>query len=148
LRINFNGYFFAEEKNNLYFALKVFEEYFTIDDTFILDLHSIDKQFSKELNRIHFKKNYSTDVITLPIFDNLNSIKNFPNENEMIIGDIFFCREIVKSNAKKYKKSLIEELQLVLVHGLLHLLGFSHEKETKLKFYENKILKKLWNEQS
>ena len=146
MRINFNGYFFVEEKNNLYLALNVFEEYFTIDDSFTLDLHSVDKQVSKELNRIHFQKNYSTDVITLPIFYDLKSILDFPHENEMIIGDIFFCREIVKSNAKKYKKSLIEELQLVLIHGLLHLLGFSHEKETKLKFYENKILEKLWNE--
>ena len=67
-------------------------------------------------------------------------------KENVVLGDIFICKEVLKINAKKYEKSLIEELQLVLVHGLLHLLGFSHNQETKLKTYEEKILSKLWNE--
>jgi len=67
-------------------------------------------------------------------------------KGDVVLGDIFISKEDLKINAKKYEKSLIEELQLVLVHGLLHLLGFSHNQETKLKTYEEKILSKLWNE--
>ena len=44
----------------------------------------------------------------------------------------------------KYKKTIAEELQLVLIHGLLHLVGYSHENEDKLKLIENKILNKVW----
>ena len=47
---------------------------------------------------------------------------------------------------KKYTKTLIEEYQLVLVHGLLHLVGYSHDDPKKLSSIENTILKKVWNE--
>ena len=53
-------------------------------------------------------------------------------------------RDRIKSNALKYKKTTIEELQLVLIHGLLHLVGFSHENEDRLKKIENKMLEKVW----
>ena len=39
---------------------------------------------------------------------------------------------------------MIEELQLVLIHGLLHLVGLSHENEDRLKKIENKMLEKVW----
>ena len=58
---------------------------------------------------------------------------------------MFFCRSILKMNAAKYHKSLIEELQLVLVHGLLHLVGYSHADESELRKRENAILDKVWN---
>ena len=34
--------------------------------------------------------------------------------------------------------------ELVLIHGLLHLVGFSHKEEDKLKKIENQILNKVW----
>ena len=43
-------------------------------------------------------------------------------------------------------KDFIDELQLVLVHGLLHLVGYSHSDEVKMREKENKILYKVWNE--
>jgi ssRNA-specific RNase YbeY (16S rRNA maturation enzyme) len=41
---------------------------------------------------------------------------------------------------------MIEELQLVLIHGLLHLVGFSHKNEDRLKNIENKVLNKVWKD--
>ena len=58
---------------------------------------------------------------------------------------MFFCRPILKKNAAEFHKGLIEELQLVLIHGLLHLVGYSHSNETKLRKKENEILDKVWN---
>ena len=60
------------------------------------------------------------------------------------MGDLFINRQLIKNNALKYEKTMIEELQLILIHGLLHLVGFSHENEDKLKKIENKILNKFW----
>ena len=57
---------------------------------------------------------------------------------------MFINRKLIKKNALKYKKTIAEELQLVLIHGLLHLIGYSHENEDKLKMIENKILNKVW----
>ena len=45
----------------------------------------------------------------------------------------FFVERYLKKNAVDYSKHLIDELQLVLVHGLLHLVGYSHIDEKKLR---------------
>ena len=146
MKINFYGKFLKNEKIALNDALDIFEHFFPLNNNIFVELHSINKTESKALNIKYFNKNHSTDVITLPIFkDYKNLLKSNLKEN-VVLGDIFISKEDLKINAKKYEKSLIEELQLVLVHGLLHLLGFSHKQETKLKTYEEKILSKLWNE--
>jgi ssRNA-specific RNase YbeY (16S rRNA maturation enzyme) len=46
----------------------------------------------------------------------------------------------------RYDKKLVEEYQLVLLHGLLHLIGYSHNDQDTLSRIEEKILKKVWNE--
>ena len=146
MKINYYGNFLKNEKIAINDALNIFELFFPLDNYIFVELHSINKIESKNLNNDYFDKNYSTDVITLPIFKNYKSLLNSNFKENVILGDIFICKDELKINAEKYEKTLIEELQLVLVHGLLHLLGFSHNQETKLKKYEEKILSKLWNE--
>ena len=146
MKINYYGNFLKNEKIALSDVLDIFEFFFPLDNYIFVELHSINKIESKNLNNNYFDKNYSTDVITLPIFKNYKSLLNSNLKENVILGDIFICKDELKINAEKYEKTLIEELQLVLVHGLLHLLGFSHNQETKLKKYEEKILSKLWNE--
>ena len=53
---------------------------------------------------------------------------------------------LIKNNAIRYDKKLVEEYQLVLLHGLLHLIGYSHNDQDTLSRIEEKILKKVWNE--
>jgi len=146
LKINFYGKFLKNEKIALNDALDIFEHFFPLNNNIFVEIHSINKTESKALNIKYFKKNHSTDVITLPIFKDYRNLLESNLNEDVVLGDIFISKEDLKINAKKYEKSLIEELQLVLVHGLLHLLGFSHNQETKLKTYEEKILSKLWNE--
>ena len=146
MKINFYGKFLKNEKIALNDALDIFEHFFPLNNNIFVELHSINKTESKALNIKYFKKNHSTDVITLPIFKDYKNLLESNLNEDVVLGDIFISKEDLKINAKKYEKSLIEELQLVLVHGLLHLLGFSHKQETKLKTYEEKILSKLWNE--
>ena len=62
------------------------------------------------------------------------------------MGDMFICRNVIKKNAEIYDKDFVEELQYIVIHGLLHLIGCSHEKNDKLKTYESKLMKKIWNE--
>ena len=146
MKINYYGNFLKNEKIAINDALNIFELFFPLDNYIFVELHSINKIESKNLNNEYFDKNYSTDVITLPIFKNYKCLLHSNFKENVILGDIFICKDELKINAEKYKKTLNEELQLVLVHGLLHLLGFSHNQETKLKKYEEKILSKLWNE--
>ena len=119
-------------------------KHFKISNNFIFYLHSVSDKESQKLNYHYFNKNLPADVITVPLYRNLEEINKLDkNENE-ILGDLFLNRNLIKENAFKYKKTLVEEFQLVLIHGLLHLVGFSHKEEDKLKKIENQILNKVW----
>jgi len=118
--------------------------HFKISNNFIFYLHSVSNKESQKLNYHYFNKYLPADVITVPLYRNLEEINKLDkNENE-ILGDLFLNRNLIKENAFKYKKTLVEEFQLVLIHGLLHLVGFSHKEEDKLKKIENQILNKVW----
>ena len=98
---------------------------------------------SKKLNYDSFNKNNPTDVITLPLYNSFQEIQNLNKSNEEVISDIFICRNIIKSNSLSYGKNLIEEMQLILIHGLLHSIGYTHDEEKKLRTLEEKIMKKV-----
>lgn len=72
----------------------------------------------QELNHEHRQKDQATDVLSFPLeFD-------MPN---MPLGSIIISKDFVEEKAKEYGHSEHEELSLLFIHGLLHLIGFDHE---------------------
>ena len=67
-----------------------------------------------KLNQEHLNHDYFTDIIT---FDYCH--------NDVISGDLFISVDRTKENAKTFGKTESNELNRVIAHGLLHLLGFS-----------------------
>ena len=146
MRFLYSGYFYNSEKQAFNFVRNEFEKYFKISDKFTLFIHSVSEESSRKLNFKNFKKNYPTDVLTIPLFNNLGEIEMLDQNNREVLGDLFLNRKLIKENAVMYDKKLVEEYQLVLLHGLLHLIGYSHNNQKKLNGIENTILKKVWNE--
>ena len=146
MKIYFNGYFYKIEKLKLIKAVKTFSEQFRISENFYFTLHSLDENESKDLNKKTFNKNTATDVLSFPLYNNINMINELNENMSEDMGDMFICRNVIKKNAKIYEKELVEELQYIVIHGLLHLIGYSHEKNDKLKTYETELMKKIWNE--
>ena len=146
MKIFFNGYFYKNEKLRIIKAVKTFSEQFRISENFYFTLHSLDENESKDLNKKTFNKNTATDVLSFPLYNNINMINELNENMSEDMGDMFICRNVIKKNAKIYEKELVEELQYIVIHGLLHLIGYSHEKNDKLKTYESKLMKKIWNE--
>ena len=146
MRFNYSGYFYNLEKEAFNSVRNEFLKNFKISDNFILFIHSVSEENSRVLNYKNFKKNYPTDVLTIPLFSNLDEIKMLNNNNNEVLGDLFLNRILIKNNAIRYRKKLVEEYQLVLLHGLLHLIGYSHNDQDTLSRIEEKILKKVWNE--
>ena len=144
MKIHYEGYFYRIEKFALENAKKEFLNYFEISENFIFYLHSVSEEQSTSFNLHYFNKDTPADVLTVPLYRNFDEIKKLDKNNIEILGDLFIYRKLIKQNALKYKKTMIEELQLILIHGLLHLVGFSHENEDRLKKIENKILEKVW----
>ena len=146
MRFNYSGYFYNLEKQAFNSVRHEFENNFKISDKFTLFIHSVSAETSRKLNNKNFKKNYPTDVLTIPLYNNLSEIEKLDKNNNEVLGDLFLNRALIKENAIKYDKNLVEEYQLVLLHGLLHLIGYSHNNQIKLSEIEENILKKVWNE--
>ena len=144
MKIIYKGYFYSDEKKALEIAKEEYLKHFNIPRNFLFFLHSVSKEKSEKLNIHYFKKYSPADVLTIPLYRNIKEIYKLNEENNEVLGDLFINRQLIKNNALQYKKTMSEELQLVLIHGLLHLVGYSHENEDRLKIIENKILNKVW----
>ena len=95
----------------------------------------VDDKRMIHFNKTYLNHNYPTDIITFNT-----------SENKKISGDIIISLERVEENAKEYKVELEEELWRVMVHGLLHLLGYndkSKEEKEKMRKKENYYLDKI-----
>lgn len=71
----------------------------------------------KALNHQFRRKNKPTDVISFPAF-----LKG-------LAGDIAISADIADKNAGRFGHSLTDELQILLLHGMLHLAGHDHERD-------------------
>lgn len=88
------------------------------------------------INIDYLKHDYLTDIITF----------NYSSKNK-ISGDLFISVDRVFENSKDFSASFIFELHRVMVHGVLHLLGFNDQSDKEVKemrFQEEKWLKAIF----
>lgn len=93
----------------------------------------------KKLNKRYFKTTRATDVIALGY---KNALAH--NVYKEYLGDVIICPEVARDNAKLFRKSFIYELYLYIVHGMLHLLGYSDTSiraAAKMKRIQERVLK-------
>ena len=86
-----------------------------------------------EINKKHLNHSFLTDVIT---FD-------YEPKGESLEGDIYISVDRVASNAKDYGVSFQKEVVRVIIHGVLHLMGFldgSKKEKQVMRSKENKYL--------
>ena len=86
-----------------------------------------------KINKKYLNKEYLTDVITF----NTNHLANAESK-DYIYGDIYISIERVLENKKKYGVSLSNELHRVLIHGVLHLLGYDDKTQFEKKLMTSK----------
>jgi len=85
-------------------------------------------EYLHKINVEYLNHDTLTDIIT---FDN-------SEEDDVIEGDIFISVERVQDNAEKYNVSELNELNRVLAHGLLHLVGYMDKSESDKKLMREK----------
>lgn len=89
-------------------------------------------EYLLKINQDHLDHDYYTDIIT---FDY--------SENGVVGGDIFISIDRVKENAHDLSLSFNQELLRVLIHGVLHLVGYqdkTDEEQQIMRFEEDKAI--------
>ena len=85
----------------------------------------VDDEAMKKLNRQFRQKNRTTDVLTFPADETYGD----PNRRGRPLGDIVICVDQARRQAHDEKHSLATEVRYLIVHGVLHALGYDHETD-------------------
>lgn len=91
----------------------------------------VDDPTIQNLNRQHRSIDSATDVLSFPQMEGDEFISH-------MLGDVVISVETAKRQATEHHFSLEQELVLLLLHGLLHLLGYDHERSPQ----DEKLMKK------
>ena len=98
-----------------------------------------------------------TDVLSFPGVDyeipgdfslalaDKNSYFN-PETGEILLGDIILCKDRIYSQAEEYGHSVLREFAFLIVHSILHLLGYDHmeqDEEKVMRSHQDKIMEEL-----
>ena len=74
----------------------------------------------QKLNRIYRQRDYATDVLAFPM-------ENISQSPLAFVGDVVICVPQALSQASRFGNTSDEEILRLLIHGILHLLGYDHE---------------------
>lgn len=98
-----------------------------------LSIALVDDDRIKELNSIYRREDKATDVLSFPL-------------DEELLGDVVISVPRARDQSEEYGCTLEFELSFLVVHGVLHLLGFDHEEDeerTDMRKREKRILAEL-----
>jgi probable rRNA maturation factor len=91
------------------------------------------------LNKIYRKKDKPTDVLSF----SAQTPRALPNKRQFL-GDIAIAPAVARRYAKKNGRSLENEICILILHGILHLLGYDHETDRgQMDRIEHKLRRKL-----
>jgi probable rRNA maturation factor len=91
----------------------------------------------KKLNKKFLKRNYPTDVLSFPLDEKILN-------GSYYLGDIAISVPQAFKQCFKLSHGLERELELLTIHGFLHLLGFDHEKDKGEMKAEEEKLKRIF----
>jgi probable rRNA maturation factor len=94
----------------------------------------------KEMRRLNAKyrnKHTTTDVLAFPVEDQPSSVS-------ILLGDVIISVEQARRQAKETKTTLKSEMVTLLIHGILHLLGYDHEPSKRQAKIMSGLERKLY----
>ncbi|MFT4058604.1 MAG: rRNA maturation RNase YbeY [Legionella sp.] len=106
-----------------------------------LTVRFVDTEEITHLNRTYRKQDKPTNVLAFP--------SELPEEIELecpFLGDVVICPEVVVTESQELNKALNAHWSLILIHGILHLLGYDHIKDEDavvMQAVEIKLLSEL-----
>lgn len=95
-------------------------------------------------NKEYRQKDYPTDVLSFPVNELQEELSKEGRRHTFYLGDILISMERAASQAHEKGHTLQKELKILLLHGVLHLLGYDHEVDDgQMERVERKLHKKV-----
>jgi probable rRNA maturation factor len=122
----------------------------------------VDEEAIAALNEQFLGKSGPTDVLSFPIEDEPGPTGRSPDLGGsgpgtsaeqgalILLGDVVICPSVAARNAVEHEVSLDDEVALLVVHGLLHLLGMDHEDDAeaeRMEALEQELLTRFYRPQ-
>ena len=92
-----------------------------VDESAELSILLVGSDHIRRLNARFADDDYATDVLSFPMMED--------EDSALLLGDVVICPQIASANAAKVGHDVDAELDTLLVHGTLHLLGYDHDEE-------------------
>jgi len=106
-----------------------------IDESAELSVLCVSPDHIRELNLRFAGNDYATDVLAFPMGED--------DQGDLILGDVVICPRVAEENATRIGHSLDREVETLLVHGTLHLLGYDHAGKEDKSRMDNRLLEVL-----
>ena len=91
----------------------------------------------QKLNAKYRRMNHPTDVLSFPMEEKLL-------QETRLLGDVIISVEQAAEQARERRRTLDEEMTTLLIHGIVHLLGYDHERSAKHARAMGRVEKKLY----
>ena len=110
-----------------------------------LSILVVTEEVMSELHERWMDEPGPTDVLSFPMDELAEESRrpDAPDTGPALLGDIVLCPDFAKAQARKAGHTLADELHLLTVHGVLHLLGYDHaepEQEREMFGLQNRLL--------
>lgn len=96
----------------------------------VLSLTTLSEREMAEYNRRYLGREGPTDVLAFPLGED--------DEGSLLLGDVLVCPSFVRRHRGRYGVEEGRELELVVVHGVLHLLGYDDRSEEEARLMDRR----------
>ncbi len=87
----------------------------------------VSREMIVKINTAHLQHFYETDIITFDF-----------STGKRLVGDVYVCQEVVRDNSAALNLTFENELMRVIIHGLLHLVGYGDSNPAEVKLMRRK----------
>ena len=97
-----------------------------LPDQVEISITLVGRDHIQELNRVYHGINRVTDVLAFSLEDSTASNDVYTDNSPEFLGDVYVCPEVAQSHARFRGINSSEEILRLVIHGVLHLMGYEH----------------------
>ncbi len=108
----------------------------------VLNISFVDDDQMRKYNQEYRRKDSTTDVLSFHYFEDFSVC-----QEDEIVWECIFSHSLILTQAEEYGHTPTAEFEILLIHSVLHILGYDHEEDAdfeKMFAQEKQIREKMW----